>query len=120
MAKFSPPESRGGGVQTPKIFILVLAASALFACGRPPSAEDLAELEQVRQESAALNESLNGLETQLIVGRSLVSADRDLRQRHEQVSEVACQNLSDHWSGISRFISNQREKQVKKSRQRVA
>lgn len=100
-----------------------LGISLLLATGcaqRPPSAEELAELEQVKQERAALTAQLSQVETKLIYNVGVVSADRELRARHGQISQVACSSLQEHWSGINRFLDNQKEKERKKKGTRVA
>ena len=101
------------------VLILVVTCS-LWGCQRAEDPAELAELQQVKREAAALNASLDELGTRLVVGRQLVANDAELRARHAQVSQIACQNLSDHWSGISRFLDNQREKEHKKRSARVA
>jgi hypothetical protein len=101
----------------------LLVGAGLLASGcqpRPPSAEELAELEQVKAERAALNESFDQLEIRLLEGQALVSRAELLKERHGQVSQVACQNLSDHWQGITRFLDNQREKTQQKRRASLA
>lgn len=100
-----------------------LGISLLLATGcaqRPPSAEELAELEQVKQERAALTAQLSQVETKLIYNVGVVSADRELRARHGKISQVACSSLQEHWSGINRFLDNQKEKERKKKGTRVA
>ena len=100
--------------------VMLFAACSQWGCQRPEDPADLAELEQAKRDSAALNAQLDDLGTRMVVGRQLVTSDADLRERHQHVSQVACQNLSDHWSGINRFLDNQREKQQKKRSAQVA
>ena len=102
---------------------MLAGLSVLLATGcaqRPPSAEELAELEQVKQERAALTAQLTQVETKLIYNVGVVSADRELRARHGQISQVACTSLQEHWSGINRFLDNQKDKEKKRKGTRVA
>jgi hypothetical protein len=99
---------------------LVFAAAALAGCARDPSPAELAELEQVKRDRAAMDASLDHLEARMLESQHRVSMNLELRARHGEVSQVACQNLDDHWAGINRFLDNQREKEKKKRAQRVA
>lgn len=100
--------------------LTVALAVSVAGCSKPEDPAERAELEQVKRESAALNAELDNLGTRLLVSQQRVTADADLKERHQKVSEVACQNLSDHWSGINRFLENQRDKEHKKRVARVA
>jgi hypothetical protein len=86
----------------------------------PDDVAQRAELHAVAEESAALDSSLDEVGDRLLTTRAALSTLSVLRERHEKVSQVACQNLSGHWEGISRFIENQDEKASRKRRQSLA
>lgn len=115
-----PPEATEAGVGAKAWVAVVLFGALAAGCARPEDPAELAELEQVKRDSAAINASLDDVGTRLLEGQHLVSMDADLKERHQHVSQVACQNLSDHWAGINRFLDNQREKAKKKRVARVA
>ena len=102
---------------------LIAAAATgalLVGCEKPAPQSELDELAQVKRETAQLDSQLDEVGVRLIEDRSLVSTDAVLEARHQQVSQVACQNLSDHWSGINRFLDNQRDKERHQHHSQVA
>ncbi|MBS2030017.1 MAG: hypothetical protein JST54_19100 [Deltaproteobacteria bacterium] len=101
--------------------VAAAASGALLAgCEKPPPQEELDELAQVKRDRAQLDADFDELGARLLEDRSIVTTDAVLEARHQQVSQVACQNLSDHWTGINRFLDNQTEKEKDKHRSRVA
>jgi hypothetical protein len=104
---------------------LAVAATVLFlgmvACQpQPPTKDEVAELEEVQAENVALNGAFDDIEGRLLQDRAEVGQLRLLEERHNQVSQVACQNLTDHWDGITRYLDNQDEKARRLRTHRVA
>lgn len=66
-------------------------------------------------------ESLDDLEARLLVDAARVRFWKEMRERHEQVSAVACQNLAGHVAQMDRYQNEQHEKRMARARKnRVA
>ena len=87
---------------------LIAAVLALAACGRD------AGLEVKRQRWAAerrgLDVTFDQLEERMLSDQARVRFWRDLRERHEGVTAVACANLDRHAEGMAVLQERQQEK----------
>ena len=87
--------------------MLVAAVTAavlagLVGCGGGAAVEVAARRAEGEAERARLTVQLEVLEARLLDGRERVRAWRDLAQRHEQVSAVACGNVEWHVADMLR------------------
>ena len=77
---------------------ILLAIAVLAACA--PRDREL-RLARVAAERRNLDESLDRLEERLIVSQARVRLWRELRERHESVSAVACVSQEEHAQGMA-------------------
>jgi hypothetical protein len=84
-----------------------LSALGLWGCRGPSDAERRARLSAILEENRALNDSLDAVELRLMGDQTMVVMWQELGQRHRDVSELACHNLSGHLEAVARFIDSQ-------------
>jgi hypothetical protein len=89
--------------------LTVLVAAALFvACA--PSKELDVQRARLAAERRNLEATLDGLEDRLVVNQGRVRFWREMRDRHESVSAVACASLDRHVEDIARIQTQERER----------
>jgi hypothetical protein len=84
----------------PAALVALLAAAALCACGRRDAEIRRARLEAERQ---GLATTLDHLEDRLIVNQARVRFWREMQQRHESISAVACASQDAHAADMARL-----------------
>jgi hypothetical protein len=70
------------------------------ACGSAPKDREL-RLARVAAEGRNLDETLDRLEERLLATQARVRYWREMRERHESVSAVACASQDEHASGMA-------------------
>jgi hypothetical protein len=88
--------------------IAVVLALGLAGCGGRPSLD--ATRARLAAERTALDDSLDELEERLLADQARVRYWREMRERHESVSAVACKVLDGHAEGMALLQEKQREK----------
>ncbi|OFX23684.1 MAG: hypothetical protein A2V77_22430 [Anaeromyxobacter sp. RBG_16_69_14] len=89
----------------------VLVASALVVLGGCSTHSRLdAERQGWAVQRRGLEDQLDRLEERLLADQARVRFWQRMRERHENVSAVACENLGRHAEGIATFQENQRQK----------
>ena len=86
----------------------VLFLVALAGCGRRDSLAS--KRQQLAVERRGLEESLDELEERMLSDQARVRFWRELRERHERVSGVACTNLDRHAEEMAMLQERQRHK----------
>ena len=89
--------------------VFIIAVLVLAGCGGGRAA---LETHRARwaEERRTLEESLDQLEERLLTDQARVHFWREMRDRHESVSAVACTNLERHADGIALLQDRAREK----------
>ncbi len=82
---------------------------ALAACA-PRGASHPSAQRGGSADAARLDEALDRLEERMLVDQARVRFWREMRDRHESVSAIACTNLDRHADGIALLEEKQREK----------
>lgn len=96
---------------------LVAAALGLLAAGCVSApAQALAELKADQQKAEELSARLGQLEHRLLGTQARVRHWQELKERHEQVSALACANLSEHAEQMLVQLERQQQKQAKRRR----
>ena len=85
--------------------IVVVGLLAVAACGR----DDAEEVRRARYaaEQQALSDGLDHLEDRLVVNQARVRFWREMRERHESVSAVACATLDGHAEEMARLLEQE-------------
>ena len=94
-----------GAVRTPFSILIVLA----LGCGISP-AEEQARREALAAEGRALELAAAAVEARLLAGEVRLAVWSELRDRHEQVSEVSCRVADAHFQDMTRLFEEQAEK----------
>ncbi len=98
--------------------LLLLGGLVVVGCR---AGERRARLEKLRVEQQQMMDSLDDLEARLLTDAARVRFWKEMRERHEQVSAIACQNLQGHVAQMDRYQEEQREKRAERARKsRVA
>ena len=98
---------------------LLLIAGVLGAGCRSP--QQRARLERLDREKQQMLEQLDDLEARLLADQARVRFWKEMRERHEVVSAIACRNLEGHVAQMDRYQREQREKrQAKVNKSRLA
>jgi outer membrane murein-binding lipoprotein Lpp len=79
---------------TPILLAVLLASALATGCGAPR--DRAARLARVSAEGRNLDESLDRLEERLLATQARVRYWREMRERHESVSAVACASQDEH------------------------
>jgi hypothetical protein len=103
----SVPIDRGGADVTSSLLVCCATTLALAGCGR--SALD-AHRQRWSVERRALEDQLDVLEERLVTDQARVRFWREMRDRHESVTAVACENLDRHAQGMAVLDEKQRDK----------
>jgi hypothetical protein len=85
---------------------VMMAAMAIAGCAR---GEDEARRDRLALERGRLEAQLDVLEARLVVGQARVRLWRELRARHGEVSQVACQNATWHAADMARAAEDDRQ-----------
>ncbi len=96
------------------VLALLLAASA---CRRSEFVEQIRR--QAEVDRREFDERLDALEARLLMDQARVRFWRELKERHQVVSAIACRNLDGHARDIARFQEEQQVK-VARAKSRVA
>jgi L-lactate utilization protein LutB len=72
-----------------------------------PPAEANARLAEDHQEGIAMERALDSLEERFLGAHANLAMWQEMARRHRSVSEVACQNLSEHVRGMVRNSERQ-------------
>jgi hypothetical protein len=86
---------------------LGLGTAVLLGCSGPTDQERRARLLALAEADRDLNTALDAVELRLMRNQGTVAMWRELAQRHRDVSEVACHNLSGHYEAMARFMDSQ-------------
>lgn len=78
-------------------------------CINPPP-EAAARLAEVNEEGAQTERALDSIEERLLGAHANLALWQELARRHRSVSEVACQNLSDHARDMAHSVERQEVK----------
>jgi hypothetical protein len=92
-------------VKTPFFILIVLA----MGCGISP-AEEQARREALAAEGRALQLAADAVEARLLAGEVRMAVWSELRDRHQQVSEVSCRVADVHFQDMARLFEEQAEK----------
>jgi hypothetical protein len=87
---------------------VILLLVALAGCGRRDA--DAARRQRLAADRRGLEESLEQLEDRMLSDQARVRFWRELRERHERVSAVACTNLDRHAEAMAMLQDQQRHK----------
>jgi hypothetical protein len=83
----------------------------LWMCGCfSPSAEAVASLEQVKADGLKMGQSLSALEDRFLANQSRVLLWKEMANRHESVSAVACDNANTHAVAMMKYEQKQKGK----------
>jgi hypothetical protein len=89
--------------------LTILVACALFvACS--PSGELDVHRARLAAERRNLEATFDALEDRLMVNQSRVRFWREMRDRHESVTAVACASLDRHAEDVARIVNRNRER----------
>ncbi len=83
----------------------------LFAAGCGPRDADV-RLRRLQVERQALLIQLDHLEDRMVADQARVRFWREMRQRHESVTAVACNNLDSHAESMAMLARQQTDKQA--------
>jgi hypothetical protein len=97
-------------------WLAATALLALAACGRGDG-DDVRQA-RLAAERRGLSEALDRLEDRLIVNQARVRLWREMRDRHESVSAVACASQEGHAEEMARVLERDNDRTAR--RQRVA
>ena len=92
-------------VRTPFSILIVLA----LGCGISP-AEEQARRDALAAEGRALELAADAVEARLLAGEVRRAVWSQLRDRHQQVSEVSCRVADTHFQDMARLFEEQAEK----------
>ena len=89
--------------------LLVALAAAASGCGAlsPSAAERLA---QMKAQGAELDRALDEVEERLLGNQAQVHLWQEMARRHQQVSAVACDNLTGHAVAMAKRVDVRQEK----------
>lgn len=108
----------------PVLLVLLTGAAIALGCqprpSTPPAATPRDPDTGITAELKRLDEALDRVEERLLASQASVGLWDELRDRHEKVSAVTCQNLSGHVAAMQNFTENQREKRANRSKNRLA
>jgi hypothetical protein len=96
-----------GGPALRALYAALLAAAAFAGAGCAPRDADV-RLARLEAERRNLEQTLDRLEDRLLVNQARVRLWKELRERHESVSAVACASLEQHAEEIARRQGAQR------------
>jgi hypothetical protein len=85
----------------PKAVIAALAASVLVVACAPRDAE--IRRARMAAERRSLEATLDALEERLLVDQARVRFWREMRERHESVTAIACTSLEEHAAEMARL-----------------
>lgn len=97
---------------------LVLLLATAAACGLNPAVER--QRSRLELEQQARMETLQRIEARLLDARARSREWEELRNRHEQVSAIACENVAEHVAGMEKLQALQVEKRRRLEASRVA
>ena len=92
-------------IRTVPLFLL----SCCLACAVSP-AEERARREALAAEGRALELAADAVEARLLAGEARLAVWRELVDRHQQISEVACRVGDSHFQDMARLFEEQAEK----------
>lgn len=99
----------------------VLAVGVLCGTGCfSPSPESLARVEQAKAEGEELALAVDGLEERFLGNQANLMLWEELRRRHGQVSEIACDNHTAHFNEMVKKFEQNEQKARQIRRRRVA
>ena len=75
--------------------VLIVASAVVLAAGCAPTDAEV-RLARVAAEKRNLEETFDRLEDRLLVNQARVRFWREMRDRHESVSAIACASLEEH------------------------
>lgn len=85
--------------------LVVVGLLAVAACGRDDG--EGVRRARLAAEHRALSDTLDHLEDRLVVNQARVRFWREMRDRHESVSAVACATLDGHAEEMARLLEQQ-------------
>ena len=79
---------------------IALAVAGLVGCGRPADEERTGRLWELERQGRELEQGLLGLEERFMRNEARLELWNELKERHRQVSAVACQNQTRHFEAM--------------------
>lgn len=106
-------------------FAWIALTLGLGGCDKSPAAlaqeaADLAELQAVSTASREFELELDALEARFYSGRATVRLWNELAERHQSVTQVACQNAQMHSAAMAAIERRDRDRAKRLRRNRVA
>lgn len=85
-----------------------------------PSAESLARIEEIKAEGDQLFVAVESVETRMLGNQANLMLWTELRRRHGQVAEIACENHTSHFNEMVKKFEQNEQKVRNMRRRRMA
>jgi hypothetical protein len=103
-----------------RLAIAFFASSLALGCAARPRAVSTPQPRWTAADAARLDERIAELEERLLAHQARVSFWQEMRERHESVTAIACQNLAEHAVAIRAGEARSKASVADQRRRRVA